>query len=538
MRLSSLSTLVAAVALAASAAPVSASADAGPLPDHPQNPVVTGQGSAAEQALAAVQAAFAGENGARARAAGPGSPGRDLTMQLLQLRLGFDDLSPAEQQVARPYLARPTDGDEYYGANYGKGARPTNDCKPRFATPSSNVCVHWARKTTDRPPMKDSDGDGIPNQVEKTRDTMNLVWSREVDSGGYKAPLPDTKGPDSKLDVYLVNIGDKGLYGYCGSENVGQSRAAAAYCVLDNNYSHREFPAHTPLENLQVTAAHEFFHAVQFAYDVREDPWLMESTATWMEDEIFDDVNDNRGYLPYSIMRHPEKPLDSSYPYYYGDWIWWRYLTEKFPQEQGTGLPVFVRDVWEYADNSGYSGTYSMKALEQALTDRSTDLSQVLAEFGADNRNPAAVYEEGDAYKKAKPSAAYTLTADKHKVREQTIKLPHLSNTTAVFKPDASYSNGAWLLQLDVDLPGSVHEPHAQATVFLTDGTTQRQAFTLGADGTGSLQVPFSSATVKRVELTLTDGDHTYDCKQATSWSCHGTPDKQRPFSYSASAVQ
>jgi hypothetical protein len=37
---------------------------------------------------------------------------------------------------------------------------------------------------------------------------------------------------------------------------------------------------------LKVTAAHEFFHAVQFAYDIGEDGWLMESTATWMEEHV------------------------------------------------------------------------------------------------------------------------------------------------------------------------------------------------------------------------------------------------------------
>ena len=46
-----------------------------------------------------------------------------------------------------------------------------------------------------------------------------------------------------------------------------------------------------------MTAAHEFFHAVQFAYDAADDQWFMESTATWMEDEIYDDVNDNLQYL-------------------------------------------------------------------------------------------------------------------------------------------------------------------------------------------------------------------------------------------------
>lgn len=536
MRLSPLATLVAAVALAASAAPASATADPAPRPDRPQHPVVSGQAHAAEQALAAVQAAFERKGGTQARPTV--SRAGELTTPLLQLRLGLDDLSPADQELARAYLARPTDGTEYYGANYSAKARPTNDCKARFETPGSNVCVHWARTTSDAPPKKDSDGDGIPNQVEKTRDVMNLVWNREVAAGGYKAPLPDTKGPDTKLDVYLVDIGEKGLYGYCGSENVGQKRAAAAYCVLDDDYSPTEFPRHTPLQNLQVTAAHEFFHAVQFAYDVREDAWLMESTATWIEDEIFDDVNDNRGYLPFSILRHPEKSLDSSYPYYYGDWIWWRYLTELFPQQQGTGLPVLVRDVWDYADNSSYSGTYSMNALEQALTDRNRSLAQVLADFGADNRDPAAVYEEGADYRKAKASATYKLTADRQKIAAKTLKLPHMSNTTAVFKPSSSYSNATWKLQLDVDLPGAAHEPYAQVTTFLKSADPQRQTIALGADGVGTLTVPFSTATVKRVELTLTDGDHTYDCRQGTQWSCHGTPDKKRPFTYSAAAVQ
>ena len=73
------------------------------------------------------------------------------------------------------------------------------------------------------------------------------------------------------------------------------SSTRSAYCVVDNNFTAAQFfqGTYAPLENLQVTAAHEFFHAVQFAYDAVDDQWFMESTATWMEDEIYDDVNDN-----------------------------------------------------------------------------------------------------------------------------------------------------------------------------------------------------------------------------------------------------
>ena len=37
------------------------------------------------------------------------------------------------------------------------------------------------------------------------------------------------------------------------------------YCVVDNNYTERIFRNHTPLQNLKVTLAHEFFHVVQFS---------------------------------------------------------------------------------------------------------------------------------------------------------------------------------------------------------------------------------------------------------------------------------
>ena len=542
MRLSRLTKVAVAAALVAAAVPATAAANPDPKPATAVQPLVPGRAPAAQQALAAVQEAFGRTGAAHGRPAGVSGRGGELTMELLQLRLGLDDLSAQDQVTARGYLARPTDGSEYYGANYSKDANPTNDCVKKPTT-GSNVCVHWARKSVDAPPKADSDDDGLPNQVEKTREAMNLVWSRIVDAGGYKPPLPDKKGPDDRLDVYLVDIGGDGLYGYCGSENVGQGRAATAYCVLDDDYARKQFPAHTPQQNLQVTAAHEFFHAVQFAYDVGEDAWMMETTATWIEDEIYDDVNDNRFYLSQSVLRDPERPLDdTSGSYLYGNWIWWRYLTETFPAEQGTGLPVLVRKVWEYADHSAYDATYSMKALDRALFDQQRDLAEVFAEFAAANRTPvdpdSDVYEEGQAYKRAPLSAKHDLTADKQKIGAKTTTLPHMSNTTVAFVPDDSYSDDGWTLDVTVDLPGSAHEPFAQLTVVRANGTYSREFIGVTSAGDGSLQVPFSSSNVKRVELTLTAGDHSYDCGEGTRWSCRGKPDKKRAFEYSATASQ
>ncbi len=132
-------------------------------------------------------------------------------------------------------------------------------------------------------------------------------------------------------------MGAQGLYGFCTSEKQFRPNGpfdAWAYCVLDNDYRPGQFPSLTPLENMQVTAAHEYFHAVQFAYDAFEDSWFMEATATWAEDEIFDDINDNLQYLRRGPLRRPQVPLDKfelGGLHQYGDWIFFRYLTEQFP---------------------------------------------------------------------------------------------------------------------------------------------------------------------------------------------------------------
>ena len=61
----------------------------------------------------------------------------------------------------------------------------------------------------------------------------------------------------------------------------------------------------------------------------------MESTATWMEERVADDVDDNRQYLQYSQLQAPFVPLDafsSTYGFQYGNWIFWEYLTQKYSQ--------------------------------------------------------------------------------------------------------------------------------------------------------------------------------------------------------------
>ena len=135
-------------------------------------------------------------------------------------------------------------------------------------------------------------------------------------------------------DIYLADIGPEALYGYCTTDEplAENEWDAWAYCVLDNDYAANEFTTGTPMQNMRVTAAHEYFHAVQFGYDAFEDGWFMEATATWAEDELFDDIDDNLQYLSAGPLGQPWVPLDwFGGSHHYGDWIWFRYLSERFP---------------------------------------------------------------------------------------------------------------------------------------------------------------------------------------------------------------
>ena len=49
---------------------------------------------------------------------------------------------------------------------------------------------------------------------------------------------------------------------------------------------------------MQVTVAHEYNHILQFNYDVFEDVWLFEDTATWAEEQVYPGINDYLNYLP------------------------------------------------------------------------------------------------------------------------------------------------------------------------------------------------------------------------------------------------
>ncbi|MFC6287398.1 MXAN_6640 family putative metalloprotease [Nocardioides sp. GCM10027113] len=506
------SVVTAAVALALSVTSLPGATSASPTGGSTSDPAdVPTAGT--EPGLPALPPQAAGEALAEATAVLEGEPapeGVSATLALRDLAVALPSLSPTEKEEARGLLARPTQGAND-PEGFGYSVPSVKDC-------SRHLCIHWVESTADAPPGR--------AWVNRTMRVLKKVWKREVGELGYRRPLRDgDRGGNAKFDVYLKDVGSQGLYGYCAPEPNQGEWSSQGYCVLDDDFARQQFQA-PPRQSLKVTAAHEFFHAIQFAYDYGEDRWLMEGTATWVEERVYDDIDDNRQYLPYGQVARPERPLDkfvSSGFGQYGNWAFFEYLTERF----GPGI---VREIWEGAD--GHWRNHSVKAVKRALPGKQR-LTRVFRDYAAANTVPARTYPEGDAWPKPAYAAAHRLGADDRQTAG-AVNVDHLAARHVVVRPRDDLQARSWFLEVAVDGPGARTAPGAVLVVHRRDGRVVTRPVPLDDAGDGSLTVRFGARTAKKATVTLANASTRYDCWEKTwRWACQGKPrDQRKAFDY------
>ncbi len=444
---------------------------------------------------------------------------REGTLILRDLAARLPQLSPARRAAAERILARPTDRRD---AIHGYRVPAKRVC-------GAKMCFWWVTRTADRPRLVDRNRNGVPDWVDRTRRVFGHVWRTEVGRFGYRPPKSDrrsrNRGPNGKLDVYIADIGAKGLYGYCTSDDPARNRIrnVSAYCVIDNNFARRQFAGTaTGVRALRVTAAHEFFHAVQYAYDWLEDMWFMEGTAAWIEDEVYNRINDNRQYLKTSPLsrRHYWYPLDFHNPdptasdagFKYGVWIFWRHLSERYGRD-------IVRSIWRRADGrAGAPNEYSIQAVSRTLAARGVDFGDAMSDFGVANAFPHLGYREGGFY----PSPGFTRTfaVTPTGVARTRVPIFHLSNDYYSFVP--SGLDPAATLTISVELPPPAASPRASALVEAADGTLGRVPAVFDVASHTWKIVLTDFGTARRAILVLTNASTRYRCGQRTTLSCRG----------------
>jgi hypothetical protein len=254
---------------------------------------------------------------------------------------------------------------------------------PRSPACDDHFCVHWVAVGLDAPALTDSDDNGVPDYVERVLRVAEHVHTVENDRLGWREPKSDgIRGSGhGKTDIYLSQIGGQ-LFGYAAPDPDQTSRSGqvqrrlAGYLVLDNDYSPFEFPGTTPTHDLEVTLAHEYNHILQFGYDAYQDPWFAESTATWMEDQVYNGINDYLRYVRRWVGRY-DTPLTTSSIKEYGSAVWNAWLAHHY------GLSI-VRKAWARAIHTRPGG-FSVNAYEAALRRAGkADMGEDFTKFASD----------------------------------------------------------------------------------------------------------------------------------------------------------
>jgi hypothetical protein len=334
--------LLALVVLALALAPASQAAPA----SHPRAKAAP-DSAQAKRALVKVQQLQKGQ-GART--------GHELSPALAQLYAALPSLSAADRLTAESILARPDDAQADPADSHkwsGSEAKASPTCTAHF-------CVHWTTNS------------GSDNSSQSDASTLAKILEDEVypcENGtapgacagspglGWRDPAPDAGlgghdnhcilPDDSCVDVYLEDLySTQHVFGYTAIDP-GQPQDASvphhAYMVMDNDY--RRYGDGTVASGQaieRVTAAHEYNHVLQDAYDYLENPWMAEATAVYMEDKVYPDNND---YLRYigdwtANTRQPLTTFTSANDKAYGSAVWNHWLDHRFGA-------AAVRSAWE-----------------------------------------------------------------------------------------------------------------------------------------------------------------------------------------------
>ncbi len=205
--------------------------------------------------------------------------------------------------------ARKAEYEQQREARYQKTAET-------YLSPSGHFLVHYDTDGFDAVPAYDRNENLLPDYVEFVANAFDRAWAVEIDSLGFAIPPDDDGNPVTVYNVFCERMNFYGSTSFGFTPVPGDPEDVFRFSSdisISTDFSFVEYPLITedPIVRdslaIAVTAAHEFNHAIQLGYRLWttnnqpggsiRDLWLLESTATYMEEVVATQVNDYLQYI-------------------------------------------------------------------------------------------------------------------------------------------------------------------------------------------------------------------------------------------------
>jgi len=376
-------------------------------------------------------------------------------------------------------------------------------------SPSGRFRIHYTTTGVDAVPSF--------SWVQAVAQTFDDVAVAYIARGWRLAPTISA----APYDVYLRELSSQRLYGQTTSDqqiaSTGFANAFGSYMEIDNNftdsiYTNANGGPYSATQSLQITAAHEYHHAIQYGYNYYFDVWYAEATSTWMEDELYEGVNQLYNYLPAwfsSSTQSLDIATSTSTGGGYGRWIFNRYLAEQH------GINT-VRAAWEkLAGLSNNGSDVAMASVLDSLLSSTYSSSLATDFFGFAKRVYTGAWRAGAVSHPQDISLIhpYTPTATINIYpANSTSTLNHYSFAFYTFTPTASVST----------LPISINKTSGITTALFkkASGTITE----IAANSSGNYTVSgFSSLNAGSDEVVLLVVNSTVIDGHQAAYSTNGT---------------
>ncbi len=209
--------------------------------------------------------------------------------------------------------------------------------------------VHFTRAGTNAVPMGDADDSGVPDFAERVEDTYEAVGALYHGALGYRRPLSDAtiaaNGGDGRFDVYLLDFA-RAADGAFRVDQCPSVDRCIGYVVQENDFVNYGYPS--AIIATRILGSHEYFHAVQAAYDNGQNVVLSEGTAVWATERFDPSTRDFENFIGGYLTR-TDRSIDSPPPgpvpdFAYGSAIFFKFLTERHDD-------ALVRKLYEHLED-------------------------------------------------------------------------------------------------------------------------------------------------------------------------------------------